>query len=135
GLDGVTMFEVESAEVQTEVLQDRNGDGIINAADAWLGRNGQDVATTLKGAARRALLGEAGESVTFLHKDHLGSTIAATGEDGAVLERISYYPYGLVRSSTAVETERASFIGNDFDAVTGFVHFGLRDLSPRDGRW
>jgi RHS repeat-associated protein len=135
GLDGNELVEVEADDIMTDVLPDGNDDGVINAGDAWLARNSDDAGTTLRGAARRLLLGEAGEQVTFLHNDHLGSTIAVTGDDGEVRERIAYFPQGQVRVSTAVQTEYASYVGHDVDAGTGFIHFGARALSPVDGRW
>jgi hypothetical protein len=44
------------------------------------------------GGARVAM--RAGDVVTYIHTDHLGSTSLTTGEDGAVKSRQGYLPYG-----------------------------------------
>jgi len=36
----------------------------------------------------------ASETLTFIHQDHLSSTILATNEQGEVVSRQSYYPCG-----------------------------------------
>jgi RHS repeat-associated protein len=132
--DDIPIAEVEWADPATDLLTDANDDGVINAADAWLGRNDADARTLLRSAARRAIIGDE-DHTTFLHADHLGSIVAATDGDGNVVERFNYTPTGTVLASSAVETERARFATQEVSRVTGYVHFGMRVYSPDDGRW
>ena len=40
----------------------------------------------------------ASETLTFIHSDHLGSTAMVTDDQGNVISRQSYYPYGETRA-------------------------------------
>jgi hypothetical protein len=50
--------------------------------------------------AMRVLTGTTGNSLYYLHSDHLGSTSVTTDASGAVVARQWYYPYGTVRASS-----------------------------------
>jgi len=50
----------------------------------------------------------ASETLTFVHQDHLSSTTLVTNEQGEVVSRQSYYPYGTTRNTQGtLPTERA----------------------------
>lgn len=123
---------LESASDAGALLAVDGTDGAVTAADAFSAASGAQP-TLLRSAARRLLLDVAGEA-TYVHQDHLGSTVALTSESGEVRERFSYYPYGAVRATSAMETEWASYTGVDHD-VTGYLDYRNRVLSPREGRW
>jgi len=50
----------------------------------------------------------AAEALYFIHSDHLSSTTLVTNNQGEIISRRAYYPYGETRSSEgASPTERA----------------------------
>ena len=126
------VVEEDAVDLATRVFVD-DGDGRIDARDAWAQRDTEDVAALLRSSARRLLV-ENGADRQYLHRDHLGSTIAVSDGDGAVRQRFAYYPYGAVRFASAGQTEDASFAGARVDD-TGLLLFGERALAPREGRW
>ena len=44
----------------------------------------------------------AGDSLYFIHTDHLGSTVAITDENGEVVQQIRHHPYGESRYPLSV---------------------------------
>ncbi len=78
----------------------------------------------------------AGTALTYLFRDHLGSTRAAADPNGTVTARQSYYPYGQVRTSTgSLPTER-TFTGQVIDAdSTGLLFFNARYYDGALGRF
>jgi RHS repeat-associated protein len=137
GIDRRALVEVASDALQTQFFND-DGDGVINAKDAWLGRDGdeKELDRLLQGSARRMLLGDTGEKKTYLHRNHLGSVIATTDEAGNVNERMAYHPYGTLRwASAGTHTEAACFGELVRDPTTGLHYAGARDYDPLVGRW
>jgi RHS repeat-associated protein len=90
--------------------------------------------------AMRELSGPSGNTLYYLHGDHLGSTSAVTcgnsacGTVGAVLTRQSYYPYGGVRQAGNLPTD-ITFTGQRSDAGIGLLDFKARAYSPTLGRF
>ncbi|WP_437576989.1 RHS repeat-associated core domain-containing protein [Sorangium sp. So ce887] len=87
--------------------------------------------------------GGAGDGTRYVHVDHLGSVDALTGEDGAVLERRSYDPFGQrgdpvwgepVPASFSSETTRG-FTGHEGDEELGLVNMKGRMFDPGIGRF
>ncbi|WP_236643999.1 RHS repeat-associated core domain-containing protein [Sorangium cellulosum] len=79
----------------------------------------------------------------YVHVDHLGSVDALTDEDGDVIERRSYDPFGQRRNpvwgeptpaSFASETTRG-FTGHEGDDELGLVNMKGRIYDPRLGRF
>ncbi len=155
GFESVARHEV--ADTATIVLRDvapalegervwvAGGDDRIDAGDAWVAYAHEqgfavlDVepsasAAVLESSAARGLLG-ARERVTLLHRDAVDSLIAVTEVDGTVRERITRYPFGAERSSTANVSEAYGFTDKATDAETGLVFFGSRFYDPVLGRW
>ena len=121
-------------------------DGLITAGDAWLVQavDAGTLAVTnaparidpmvlLHASARRMLYGT-DVRVVYLHVDSLGSTVAATDEQGALLGRTEFYPYGQVRR-TQGEVDVHGYTGKEVDEATGLLDFGARYLDPVTGRW
>lgn len=119
------------------------GDRVIDVADAWLaqavslnavqltgGPTPSPVAALLASSARRLLV----DDVTWLHADHLRSTIAATDLAGAARAEQSFYPFGETRGATGY-VDAYGFAGGEHVKSTGLVHFDFRDLDPTTGRW
>ena len=79
--------------------------------------------------------GYAIERVTYYHNDPLGSPIAATAEDGTLLWRERYQPYGSRELQGASAHERLGFTGKAEEAFLGLQDFGARWYDPASGRF
>jgi RHS repeat-associated protein len=137
GIDRRALVEVASDELMTQFFTD-DGDGVINAKDAWLARDGdeKELDRLMQGSARRMLLGDSGEKKTFFHRNHLGSVLATTDGQGNINERLAYHPYGTVRwASAGMDTEAAAFGELERDPTTGLHYGASRDYDPAVGRW
>ncbi|WP_437565852.1 RHS repeat-associated core domain-containing protein [Sorangium sp. So ce542] len=79
----------------------------------------------------------------YVHVDHLGSVDALTDEDGDVIERRSYDPFGQRRNPVWGETAPASFAsettqgftGHESDDELGLVNMKGRLYDPKIGRF
>ncbi|WP_420878114.1 RHS repeat-associated core domain-containing protein [Sorangium cellulosum] len=79
----------------------------------------------------------------YVHVDHLGSVDALTDEDGDVIERRSYDPFGQRRNPVWGERPPASFssettqgfTGHESDDELGLVNMKGRMYDPRIGRF
>ncbi|WP_437484979.1 RHS repeat-associated core domain-containing protein [Sorangium sp. So ce1014] len=87
--------------------------------------------------------GGAAAGTRYVHVDHLGSVDALTDEDGDVVERRSYDPFGQRRdpvwgepvpASFSSETTRG-FTGHEGDEELGLVNMKGRMFDPRIGRF
>ena len=70
--------------------------------------------------------GHAIERVEYYHNDPLGSPIAATAEDGSLLWRERYQPYGNRDLHDAPARQRLWFTGKAEEAFLGLQDFGAR---------
>ena len=79
----------------------------------------------------------------WYHKNHLGSVVALTNEQGSVIERYEYDPYGkltIYDANDSVLTVSAVgniyyFTGREYDFETGLYHYRARSLHPGLGRF
>ncbi|MGH8509907.1 MAG: RHS repeat domain-containing protein [Gammaproteobacteria bacterium] len=78
-----------------------------------------------------SLAPHAAERVTYYHNDALGSPIAATDEQGRVLWRKSYAPYGREFDGTA--PKEPGYTGKLEEPGLGIQNFGARWYDPRIG--
>ncbi|MFH1896598.1 MAG: RHS repeat-associated core domain-containing protein [bacterium] len=73
----------------------------------------------------------ASETLTFVHQDHLSSTTLATNEQGEVVSRQVYYPYGSTRNTQGVlPTERAYTSQVSDTDTTGLYYYNARYYNP-----
>jgi len=76
------------------------------------------------------------DRVTYLHVDALGSPSLATDENGSVLWREHYEPFGTRIEKVAASADNPLwFTGQEQDAATGLVHMGARYYHPGFGRF
>ncbi|MCA9560154.1 MAG: RHS repeat protein, partial [Myxococcales bacterium] len=87
GLDRIARRE--EVDLAVELLGDPNGDGRVDAGDAWL--EADDRPTRLRASARRLLV-ETGAADTALHADRVGSIVLATA--GEVVGEQRFTPFG-----------------------------------------
>ena len=79
----------------------------------------------------------------YYHKNHLGSVMAITDSNGAIVETYDYDPYGTPTIYNATGTEIAVstigninlFTGREYDYETGLYFFRTRTLRPTVGRF
>ncbi|WP_437784541.1 RHS repeat-associated core domain-containing protein [Sorangium sp. So ce1097] len=87
--------------------------------------------------------GGSDDGTRYVHVDHLGSIDALTDEDGDVIERRSYDPFGQRRNPVWGERPPASFpsettqgfTGHESDDELGLVNMKGRMYDPRIGRF
>lgn len=71
----------------------------------------------------------------YIHTDHLGSPVAATGASGAVTWRESYTPFGAERLNPAANDNSTGYTGHLKDDATGLVYMQARYYDPTIGRF
>jgi RHS repeat-associated protein len=71
-------------------------------------------------------------SVTYVHTDALGSPVARTDEQGRIISRTRYDPYG---ATVAGATPSIGFTGQVNDPDTGLIYMGQRSYDPLAGRF
>lgn len=76
---------------------------------------------------------EAG-STYWYHNDERNSTRAITNQNGVVVGRFDYDPFGKVNATTGISTN-ASFAGHALDAAGGLVYMNARFYDPTIGRF
>ncbi len=83
-----------------------------------------------------AIPAQADETITYIHWDALGSPVAATDEDGNVVWREAYRPYGeRINNEAAADSHSRWYTGHPQDADTGLVYAGARYFDPVIGRF
>ena len=83
-------------------------------------------------------LGLAETKITYLHNDLLGSPVVVTDEQGQVVWRKSYAPFGAEETSegqtqTAARDAGIGYTGHAADKSTGMVYMGSRYYNPQVG--
>ena len=80
----------------------------------------------------------AGEkTVTYYHTDVLGSVVAASNEEGEVIWRKTYDPYGneVLERPDGQKVEQQTYTGKPYDAETGLIYLGQRYYDPQIRRF
>ena len=107
------------------------------------GRN-QVIATYVYGQGLDDIISmERNDQQYFYHKDYLGSVVAITDENGNVVERYEYSPYGEVTILDANNNERQEsaignrfmYTGREYDSETGLYYYRARYYDPTLGRF
>jgi RHS repeat-associated protein len=75
-----------------------------------------------------------GNTLYYLHSDHLGSTSLTTDSGGNVTARQNYYPYGSIRSGGGMPTDMG-YTGQRLDSYIKLYQMGARWYDPEIGRW
>jgi RHS repeat-associated protein len=73
-----------------------------------------------------------GETLEYVHQDHLSGMALVSDGSGYLVSEISYYPYGSTRSGD-VPTDK-KFTGQRLDG-TGLYYYGARYYDPVIGRF
>jgi RHS repeat-associated protein len=83
--------------------------------------------------------GGAPDAWRYLHRDHLGSTIATSDENGALVQRIDFEPHGQrIARDASYQTESPElprgFTGHEHLEDVGLIHMNGRVYDPELGR-
>ena len=94
----------------------------------------------MDGAGRVALVESRDNTrtVRFQLADHLGSSVAELTEDGTVISREEFFPFGetsYFHHSGETCQKRYRYTGKERDTETGFVYHGARYCAPWLARW
>ena len=73
-----------------------------------------------------------GDTLEYVHQDHLSGTALVSDSSGDLVNEISYYPYGSTRAGD-VPTDK-KFTGQRLDG-TGLYYYGARYYDPAIGRF
>ena len=77
---------------------------------------------------------KASESISYIHTDHLGSTILVTDENGEIVTNQVYYPYGDVRNvGVKLPTEKAYTGQVSDEEETGMYYYNARYYNSVSG--
>jgi len=77
----------------------------------------------------------AAEKVFFYHTDPSGTPLAMTDQNGIVVWRADYKPFGEEQTITGTIENNEKFIGKEKDKETGLYYFGARYMNPKIGRF
>jgi len=77
----------------------------------------------------------AAEKVFFYHTDPSGTPLAMTDQNGIVVWRADYKPFGEEQTTTGTIENNEKFIGKEKDKETGLYYFGARYMDPKIGRF
>jgi len=78
---------------------------------------------------------EAAEEVFYYHNDAVGSPVAMTDSNGAIVWEADYQPFGDEWSLSETESNAHRFTGKERDAETGLHYFGARYYDANLGRF
>ena len=79
---------------------------------------------------------QSAERVSYVHFDALGSSVAATDEQGNIVWRETYQPYGeRIRNEASAATNTRWYTGHPQDSETGLLYMGARYYDPVIGRF
>lgn len=74
-------------------------------------------------------------STTFVHSDHLGSTMGVTDSSGNVMQETDYSAFGSVTSNTGVKSQSRLYIGEVVDPSTSLSYLNARYYDGARGQF
>jgi RHS repeat-associated protein len=77
----------------------------------------------------------AGSTVSYFHKDHLGSSTVMTNSSGTQIESTNYEPFGGMRAHSGTTTSGYKFTDQELDAENGLYNYDARLYDPIMGRF
>jgi RHS repeat-associated protein len=76
-----------------------------------------------------------GTTLSFFHKDHLGSSSVITSGSGTELESTEFTPFGSQRSHSGTNTSDYRYTDQELDAENGLYNYNARLYDPFIGRF
>ncbi len=134
---------VSVAEFQYEALRSQHytsGTSSGSASSAWVGypsactwtARGQGGTASFTETMTTTAAAAPGDVVTYIHTDGLGSPVARSDQNGALVSTTRYEPYGLTGGGVV---PTIGFTGHVNDADTGLVYMQQRYYDPVAGRF
>ncbi|MFT3923215.1 MAG: RHS repeat-associated core domain-containing protein [Myxococcales bacterium] len=126
-----------SGTLQPDLVGDlaQRPDARIDIGDVWLVSLLQRPTLRHLYASARRLLLEHTSATVYLHYDHLGSVISASGPAAAALGECAFDITGEPREAKLGHVDPYGFTGQRRDPTTNLLHVQARELDPIDGRW
>ena len=99
-----------------------------------------EIITTTGNATTHYYLGDKqvalkqGSTLSYIQEDSLGSTSVIADSGGNSYGTITYYPFGLTKSTTGIIPTDEKFTGQRLDS-TGLYYYGARYYDPNIGRF
>jgi RHS repeat-associated protein len=124
-----------TATVPSTALRGCCANNVSNTAVATATASVRDCTKYYYLGAQRVAMRDADDDVFWLHGDHLGSTSFTTDEEGDVVARQLYYPFGETRWVTGTLSTDFGFTGQRDDAYTQLYQMGARWYDGGIGRW
>jgi len=124
-LNGVAESEIKYLYGGTGVLQERSADG-GTVLKTYTGEGEQDFAK------------ENGQTITtnlYYTYDHLGSVREVWDENGGLVARYDYTPYGERILVSGSHEAAKGYTGHDYDAPSGLILTRYRAYDPGAARW
>ena len=78
---------------------------------------------------------QSAQIMEYYHTDALGSVRAVTNQQGQVISRHDFMPFGEEVAPVTPPTEKQLFTGKERDAESGLDHFGARYYGSSIGRF
>jgi len=75
------------------------------------------------------------ETITYYRNDALGSPVAATDANGAILWKEDYHPYGSRIREESTDSNQVWYTGKHHEKDIGLTYFGARWYDPTLGRF
>jgi RHS repeat-associated protein len=75
------------------------------------------------------------DTLTYFHKDHLGSSNAMTNAEGKEISSAEYLPYGLTRGDVGITQSSYQFTDQELDTETGLYNYDARLYDPIVGQF
>ena len=69
------------------------------------------------------------------HNDALGSPALISDEDGNIVQKYLYEPFGTILASKGPNDNHYTFTGKEYDLESGLFYFGARYYDPKIGRF
>ncbi len=110
------------------------GTDTIRVIDEGKGK-GKNTGTPLAADAGYALNNAETRAVYYFHCDHLGTPQAMTDQNGNVVWKADYKPFGEVTLTTSAVENNFRFPGQYFDEETGLHYNWHRYYNPETGRY
>ncbi len=74
-----------------------------------------------------------GSDISYFHKDHLGSSLVITDNNGNAIETAEYTPFGCLRNHAGSTASNYKFTDQEFDPSSGLYNYNARLYDPNIG--
>lgn len=127
----VTTLEYDGAGTRSRKIAGANT--TVYVGDHYEVRNGVAVKYIFDGNLRIAKI--TGSTVTYFHKDHLGSSVLMTDAAGKPVSNTatSYKPFGEDRVYSALDTKDYKYTDQEYDSEAGLYNYNARMYDPAIG--